>query len=107
MPAVTVELLEQLVAATAEAREAVREAHEARADLRGAIKDATEALGRVQRVVLHAADAVLADKVKELLDRIGYNELGARLQAMAVEWNEAITKAKAVVAQLEERARRL
>lgn len=98
---VTVELLEKLVDATGGAREAVREAHEARKDLRLVMKEADARLTTLRDEVRAAVDELAVAKTKEVFEALDFERITGGLKKSLGEWIEVLGEAKEVLDELE------
>lgn len=98
---VTVELLEQLVQAAAEAKETVKEAHAARKDLRAAIRDAEELKSDIIGLVKVSADGLVAAEVKRQLDDAGFSRVGDDLRRTLGKWTELLADGEDVLRLLQ------
>lgn len=94
---ITEELIDRLVEATREAKDTVRECHEARRDLRLAMKEADERIGKVRAEVVAAVDELAGEKVKEALAKLDYAGIGAGPKKALANWLELLDDAKDVL----------
>ncbi len=104
MSTVTVELLEQLVKATAEAQEAVKEAHAARKDLRATMREAEAIKGKIAELLREGINDLAVAETKRLFAEVGVDRIGASLQRSLDKWTELLVDGEDVLRQLEKHA---
>lgn len=104
---ITEELVDRLVAATKEAKEATRECHEARRDLRLAIKEADDRLGKVREEVHLAVDELATAKTTECFEAIEFAKISSNLKDCLDRWMGLLTDATDVLHSLHQRERQL
>jgi chromosome segregation ATPase len=104
---ITEELVDRLVEATREAKEAVRECHEARRDLRIAIKEADDRLGKVREEVETAVGELATAKTAEAFDSIQLVQISNGLKETLDRWLGLLSDGQDVLERLNERERLL
>lgn len=94
---ITEELIDRLVAATAEAKETVRELHAARKDARLALSELDAKVATIRGEVIKANNELAEREWREAMDSIKLSELGAGLKASFDKWTELLAQATDVL----------
>ncbi len=100
---ITEELIDRLVAATREAKETIRECHEARRDLRLLLKEVDQKVAAVRDEVIKANNELAEREWRKAMDSIDVAALGAGLKKSFSQWTDLLAEASDVLEALHKR----
>lgn len=96
----TADLIERLQAAAEEAKQTIRELHEARRDARQSMVELREMADRIKSETIEGHNELSMKWWREAMDNINIHDLGAGLKKSFDEWVTLLAEASDVLASL-------
>lgn len=104
---ITEELVDRLVAATTEAKETIRQLHEARRDARLVLKELDEKVRTIRDEVIKANNELAEREWRKAMDSVNLSELSDGLKRNFEKWLELLAEGTSVLEALHEKDERL
>lgn len=102
---ITEELVDRLVEATREAKETIRQSHEALKDLRLLLKECDERLASIAAEVRTGATELVRMETDRVFSQAGIDTLKAGLEKALKQWLDELDRAKEAVETLNRKTR--